>query len=80
MFTLGTVRSGLTTEVVALHNAGGPFTFAGADDVNILNAFKHADIHSVAGLAIGGVLQADFREVTLRPTPGLGGTANAGRC
>src|SRR4051794_30524629 len=73
MLTFGSVRGRLPTEMVALHDAREPFTFADADHVDVLNAFENIDCHGIAGLAIGRIFELDLAEVLPGANAGLGG-------
>src|SRR5262249_3862718 len=72
VLALGAVRRGLATKVVPLHDAGRPLALARPDDIDVLHAFEDVDLHFIARLLIGGLLEADLAEVLLRPDARLG--------
>ena len=50
-------------EVVPFHRPSSTTPFARADDVYVLYALEDTDVHRLAGLLVGGVLQLDFAEM-----------------
>ena len=81
VLAFGAVRSALAAEVMPLHDAGEAFALAGADHVDVLHAVEQFDRDVSPGVDIGGVLQADLREMlaSARRRPWRRGPS-AGRC
>src|SRR5678816_4184326 len=69
VLSFGAVRSGLTTEVVPLHDARRPLAFAGSDDIDVRYAFEDRNVHDLAHLLVRRILEADLGEMTPRGVP-----------
>src|SRR5688572_10754151 len=70
------MRSALSAEVVALHDAGEALTFAGADDVYVLHVLERLDGDRFARLPVCGFLQLNLMKMPLRTHAGLAGVAD----
>jgi hypothetical protein len=55
---------------------GRALALARSDDVDEQHPVERADVHHVARLAVGGILQLDLAEVLLRPDARPGGVAD----
>src|SRR6185295_16419070 len=74
---LHTVRSTLAGHVVADHDARGAAPLGGADDVDLLDALQHFDIHGLANSQFAN-RAAELADKTLRFAAGLGSRFHAG--